>query len=961
MYKLFRKSLSIIIALSIVLSVCSVAAAAPSTIRFLMSSPTGKPGEEVAVNITVEFPADGLYYSYNPYVGWDVPTSDARFGNWESNFTAIKLYLTIAEDAPSGSYPVSFDRTEMEVERGTTAANAVPFTGYETVNGTVHVLKQVSVGQASGSAGSEVEVSISTNSTEPISSYEVTVPYDSSVFEVVDVTPAEGGALSHSDNGSGGLTVNWDNDGVSSLLMTNGELFKIKFKIKTNATLGSKPLNVSLGQFKDQGGGALTAIQTRAGSITVTANQSPVASNVSVTGTEQVGETLEGGYAYSDLESDSEGNSTFKWYRADSSAGVGEQPISGADATTYVLQPEDRDKYIRFEVTPVAVTGTVYGTPVKSAWTGAIQVPKYRVLYEANGAMQGNVPVDSNQYEAGQEATVLGNTGNLEKTEHTFGGWTADQADNGISYTADDLLPIESADRTLYAKWIVNQYQVTFDSKGGSTVPSVQADYDSLIAAPQNPSRSDYSFEGWYKNQALTQTWSFTSDKVVADTTLYAKWSQNFQGGGGGGPVVPITPGNTLDVLINGQSESAAKAETKTDNGRTTTVVSVDGTKLESKLNGENSGGKLTIPIAVQSDSVAVELSAQTVKALQQKQMRIEFQTASGTYTLPASQIDMQAVSGSIGSSVPLEEIKVQLKIAKLSESQEKTVQSAIAKGDLTLVGEPLEFTVEASYGSRSVAITTFSSYVERSIVLPSGAASDRLTTGVVIDPDGTVRHVPTKVVQENGQYKAIFNSLTNSTYAVVWHPVAFKDVAGHWAKDAVNDMGSRLVISGIGDNQFKPDLDISRAEFTAIVVRALGLKQTKGAGSSYSDVNASAWYSGAIESAKAYKLVSGYADGTFHPTDKITREQAVLILANAMELTGLKAKSSVSADPMQRLGSFTDAAQVSDWARKAMAAVVEAEIVTGQKGNRLAAQSYITRAEVASLIQRLLQKSNLI
>jgi hypothetical protein len=218
---------------------------------------------------------------------------------------------------------------------------------------------------------------------------------------------------------------------------------------------------------------------------------------------------------------------------------------------------------------------------------------------------------------------------------------------------------------------------------------------------------------------------------------------------------------------------------------------------------------------------------------------------------------------------------------------------------------------------------------------------------------------VPTKIVVIDGKYYAKVNSLTNSTYSIVWHPLEFSDVAKHWAKDAVNDMGSRMVIDGTGNGLFGPNRNITRAEFAAIVVRGLGLKLEEGT-ASFSDVNATDWYASAVSTAYAYGLIDGYQDGTFRPTEKITREQAMTILSKAMEVTGLKAKlASQSADATLR--SFDDAASVSAWAQSGVADSVQAGIVSGRNADTLAPKDFITRAEVAATIQRLLQKSGLI
>ena len=72
---------------------------------------------------------------------------------------------------------------------------------------------------------------------------------------------------------------------------------------------------------------------------------------------------------------------------------------------------------------------------------------------------------------------------------------------------------------------LVVKYTVRFDSLGGSAVASVEANAGSTIAAPANPTRENYNFTGWYKNAACTEIWDFSTDKVNADTTLYAGWT----------------------------------------------------------------------------------------------------------------------------------------------------------------------------------------------------------------------------------------------------------------------------------------------------------------------------------------------------------------------------------------------------------------------------------------------------
>jgi hypothetical protein len=114
-------------------------------------------------------------------------------------------------------------------------------------------------------------------------------------------------------------------------------------------------------------GDVISAAVTR--NITVTAvNDAPVANSVSFTGTLVTGNTLTGSYTYSDIEDDPQGTSTYRWLRANDITGLGETTITGATGLSYVLAAADEGKYIGFEVTPVASSGSTPGVAVKSAY-----------------------------------------------------------------------------------------------------------------------------------------------------------------------------------------------------------------------------------------------------------------------------------------------------------------------------------------------------------------------------------------------------------------------------------------------------------------------------------------------------------------------------------------------------------------------------------------------------------------
>ncbi|WP_338553121.1 X2-like carbohydrate binding domain-containing protein [Paenibacillus sp. KS-LC4] len=480
---------------------------------------------------------------------------------------------------------------------------------------------------------------------------------------------------------------------------------------------------------------------------------------------------------------------------------------------------------------------------------------------------------------------------------------------------------------------------------------------DSPITVTGLTNGTSYSFTVKAINGAGSSVSSVSSNTVTplaptssGETTQPGSSSSSASGASGTG----------VDIWINGRLERIGSAATSNVNGSTTTTITVDQALLEQKLAAEGQGAVITIPLLGNSSNIVIgELTGQMIKNMEQKQAVLELKTDRATYTVPAQQINVDAISKQLGQAVSLNDITLRIEIGTLTDNMMKIVQGSADKGGFTLSAPSLDFSVSAVYNNQILPITKFSVYVERTVALPAGIDPNQITTGIVVEPDGTVRHVPTKVVEDKGQYFVQINSLTNSAYSIVWHPLEFKDVANHWAKASVNNMGSRLVINGTGNELFSPNKDITRAEFAAIIVRGLGLKLENSA-ASFTDVQSADWYGSAVQTASAYGLINGFEDGSFRPNDKITREQAMAIIAKAMKITGLK-DTLPAVESGELLGRYKDAAKTSAWATAGIADVLQAEIVTGRSDTQLAPKANMTRAEVAVIIERLLKTSGLI
>jgi len=112
---------------------------------------------------------------------------------------------------------------------------------------------------------------------------------------------------------------------------------------------------------------------------------------------------------------------------------------------------------------------------------------------------------------------------------------------------------------TLFALKAAPGYTVTFDTRGGSTVPSAMTAQNKTMTAPADPERSGYTFAGWYKDADCTQAWDFSKDVVTADMTLYAKWVKK-ESSSTLSPTTPshsdLTKGNTSSVSFTLSSRS---------------------------------------------------------------------------------------------------------------------------------------------------------------------------------------------------------------------------------------------------------------------------------------------------------------------------------------------------------------------------------------------------------------------
>ncbi|UKS27101.1 S-layer homology domain-containing protein [Paenibacillus sp. HWE-109] len=437
-----------------------------------------------------------------------------------------------------------------------------------------------------------------------------------------------------------------------------------------------------------------------------------------------------------------------------------------------------------------------------------------------------------------------------------------------------------------------------------------------------------------------------------------ATYKKMIAGGGGGGFFPPV--GTTVEVLVNGKAESAGSETTSVNGSVITSTIVLNEQVLAKLLEQQGEKSEIKIQFANRADITIGELSADFIKKMESKKATLIVDTGKASYSIPAQQFNVKAIAEKLGPGAALKDIKVRIEMRAAAPELAKRLQSSAAAGGYTLLTSPVSFKATYTYGENTYEVGNFDTYVERAIILPDEAAASKLSTAIVVDQEGTVRHVPTQIRQVGGKSYAIIRTQASSgMYALIASPTSFADVAAHWAKDTINDLGARLILGGVSEELFEPDRDITRAEFATIMVKALELKADAG-NMPFGDVHDSDWYAPYIQAAQQHGLISGYEDGTFGSLDAISREQAMTIIARAMQLTGLGATLATS-ETDQQLAGFADAPGAAEYARSGIAASLKMGLVSGRSEAELAPSANMTRAEVAAIIRRLLQKSGLI
>ena len=541
--------------------------------------------------------------------------------------------------------------------------------------------------------------------------------------------------------------------------------------------------------------------------------------------------------------------------------------------------------------------------PIPQVWGQNIGEDKSPVLTSDQEKNVYRVPVDLN-YTGAQADQVIYTNSTLNAKEpiregYTFDGWYDNKACTGEAVTT-----ITDPITTLYAKWTPNTYTVTLNTNGGTIAEGQNiSSYTYGIGAtlPTSVTREGYTFAGWYEKE------DFTGDPVAAigkdamgDKTYWAKWEEVEN--------PEPTPTPTPDPTPSGPS----------------TGDSTGWDDIRDELENAENGDEITIDMGDET-----KVPAEIFESLAGKDVEISFDLGDIQWSVNGADIptDTDYTDLDLGASLGTSGIPVN--VINTITGERDTVQITLAHN-----GEfGFTMTLSAPLGKENAGYwANLYHYDEDAEALNFEAAAKIDETGSVAIP-----------FSHASQYAIVIDT---HSHAAVDVSDLFIDIAPDaWYKDAIQYAYDNGLMTGVSATEFDPEATTTRAMIVSILARLENVTTAQAAG--FADVN-DEWYATAVNWAANVGVVNGYEDNTFRPNTAITREQLAAILMNYAAYKGEDVSNRAD------LATYTD--QPSTWAEEAMQWAVAEGLISGVTNDQLQPQSSATRAQVAAILQRLLE-----
>lgn len=378
-------------------------------------------------------------------------------------------------------------------------------------------------------------------------------------------------------------------------------------------------------------------------------------------------------------------------------------------------------------------------------------------------------------------------------------------------------------------------------------------------------------------------------------------------------------------------------------------IVSVSGL---SKFNSYAKQIEFLIKVPDSAKSATLNITGDIVENLKRYGSTVALSLGNTTYYLPTGNISEISSSDTLSITVSDSASNVSSALASASTSDSFTIESHAKKLSAKLI----------SSSGTSTEIT-HNTFAKKRFLIKEPSNNKTAFTAVRIEKSGNVVPVPSASDITGGVIYLTAKTLSDGDYAAISSSRTLSTLS--WAQSPTNALASRLILTGKSGSSLNGSEAISRSETVTIMARTLGILCDSEGASPFFDMISTDSYFDAVMSTVSLELISGYPDSTFKPSNKLTRAEAMTIVARAIRFMNGKSVSESSdmtlSEATSILSKFTDAGTVDDWAKVNIAECVQAGIVNGDNNGRLNPKSNVTRAELIQLMYNILDKCDII
>ncbi|GGI45616.1 hypothetical protein GCM10008018_13050 [Paenibacillus marchantiophytorum] len=589
-----------------------------------------------------------------------------------------------------------------------------------------------------------------------------------------------------------------------------------------------------------------------------------------------------------------------------------------------------------------AVVGTAVGNyPASSKATLQAAIAHAQQLVDLNVATKQEFEAETAALNTALQAFVLTKIGqvNVESIAITSSTTTI-SAKSGTLQLQAAVLPANAANKSV--TWAV------YETDGRTTTDKAIIDVNGLLAAVK---------DGIVKVVATSNDGSLVfGNKVITISGQNGNPGTNPGSGSSSGSGNPTAPPVKEDPTKYVPKDTELRVEPVQESQTAVTAI-INRERLAQKLADLKAAGSsilnFEIPSEFERNAVQLPLDILYNSLKENKETVLTLRSHLGSYNLPLSALNREDVA----SLANAEGATLIIRMDKAKSQHEQQFDQSISENDMKRVSDMIDYKVILKAKDKEVEITNFGSRFISRVMNVDGVIQDSsIATAVVYDPiTGELKFVPSVFTVKNGKTEVTITRNTNSLYAIVQNKKTFDDMNGHWAQKDVETLASKMVIDGTTDRTYTPEMQVTRAQFAALLVRGLGLR-AETTPSVFTDVAVTQWYASEVGTAAKYGLVQGVGEGRFNPDQRITREQMVVMMMKAVHLVQGESKPEAAKN-----APFADQDQFSDYARSAVAEAASKGLVHGKTNTTFAPQDAATRAEAAVIIKQAMQYLKLI